>query len=256
MLTAIIEASGRKIIAGDSYRVLGPFKCPGCGREVILRKGEFKLPHFAHRPPHTCPWGEGESEIHLLGKSIVYNILEKHGHYVTLDLEKDFGRVVADVFVAYRGIAAAFEIQRSRIPVSEFIRRTTAYAAMNVHVLWLVPFSDEVLAEGYSPSICEKWLHALYFGRVYYLRRDGSVLPVHFDEYTLTAPGGMSLGADGELVEDGPMEYRSKRYRTPLPGKTLDLSTHFRRCRRSSWKGGSIEIPSCLVLMDKLKKWW
>ena len=47
MLSAIKE-SDETVMAWEVTREDGPFFCPECDEEVILKKGSIVLPHFAH----------------------------------------------------------------------------------------------------------------------------------------------------------------------------------------------------------------
>lgn len=46
------------------------YVCPGCNEEVIVRKGEKRRPHFAHKAGSTCETGY-QTAIHLLAKEII-----------------------------------------------------------------------------------------------------------------------------------------------------------------------------------------
>lgn len=54
--------------------------CPGCKAPVILRRGEIKAPHFAHKPgERRCEFYDhpGEGEIHKMTKYIIADLLRK-----------------------------------------------------------------------------------------------------------------------------------------------------------------------------------
>jgi hypothetical protein len=54
--------------------------CPGCKAPVILRRGEIKAPHFAHKPSERrCEFYDhpGEGEIHKMVKHIIADLLRK-----------------------------------------------------------------------------------------------------------------------------------------------------------------------------------
>ena len=54
--------------------------CPGCKAPVILRRGEIKAPHFAHKPgERRCEFYDhpGEGEIHKMTKHIIADLLRK-----------------------------------------------------------------------------------------------------------------------------------------------------------------------------------
>ncbi len=49
---------------------------------------------------------------------------------------------------------------------------------------------------------------------------------------------------------------RSKRYRTPNHGMSLNLLKDFRATIRKAWVGGDITVPDCKILIDKQPAWW
>ncbi|MBS1098421.1 hypothetical protein JK191_12845 [Gluconobacter sphaericus] len=65
MLTA--NCNGRRIDAASSQKGL-LFLCPKFGREVTLKEGQIKIPHFAHKPPTDCTWASGETQAHMEAK--------------------------------------------------------------------------------------------------------------------------------------------------------------------------------------------
>jgi hypothetical protein len=56
------------------------YNCPGCGESVIVKKGDVKIHHFAHKPgERDCKFYEhpGEGEIHKMAKHIIVDLLRK-----------------------------------------------------------------------------------------------------------------------------------------------------------------------------------
>jgi hypothetical protein len=45
-----------------------PFRCLGCGEEVVAKMGAERAHHFAHRPGSTCPLTRPETVLHLDAK--------------------------------------------------------------------------------------------------------------------------------------------------------------------------------------------
>lgn len=46
--------------------------CPACEDSVILRKGEIKIAHFAHKVSETC---NQETIIHKIAKQLIFNVI-------------------------------------------------------------------------------------------------------------------------------------------------------------------------------------
>lgn len=51
-----------------------PFSCPVCEDEVILRRGDIRQPHFAHKPDTGC---SGEGVLHKTAKEMIH-FMYKH----------------------------------------------------------------------------------------------------------------------------------------------------------------------------------
>ena len=55
------------------------YKCPECSRGVQLRKGEIRMPHFAHNKSDSpCNFykSPSESQIHKEGKLVMKSLLD------------------------------------------------------------------------------------------------------------------------------------------------------------------------------------
>ena len=257
MLTSIQKLDAKKVAAWEVTKADGPFSCPKCQSETILRKGMIKIPHFAHKPPIFCEYGKGESEHHRRCKNEIYLQLVKHSN-ITVELEKDLGNVVPDIFIDFGEdkLKVAIEVQISQLTMSRIISRTSEYNRLGIYVLWLPIYDDILEEERYSPKAWEKWLHATYYGRVYYWVKDLLITPVHFDEYQLYVEDSEWYESGGELRSEGGYYKRSKRYRTPKKGTIVDFAKDFKPNTRRSWSGGDIVVPECKILVDKQQKWW
>ena len=255
MLTATRVGDAAKVFAVESENSHGPFACPRCHRELSLRKGRIKVHHFAHKPPVTCSHGKGETEAHRQAKFEIYGALRREPNVSVVELEKDFGMSVADVYACIDGAHVAVEIQRSNLSVNEIIRRTENYHRYGVAVLWAGLHRPALLDRKFSPQAWEKWCHAAYYGRVYYWD-SGQVFRVyHFGEYKLHVSSSTWYEGGSEMSAGG-YERRSKRWRTPVPGVPCVLSGSFRSKFRDSWSGPKVAIPACTLYGDIGQKWW
>ena len=106
----------------------------------------------------------------------------------------------------------------------------------------------------FAPSAWERWLHTLYFGRVYYWRHSATVTPVHFDDHFLWVEE-REWREGGEDQSAGGYHRRSKRWREPRLGKTLSIE-EMSATSRDAWSGGNMRIPACLLSMDRHPRWW
>ncbi|MDO8772587.1 MAG: competence protein CoiA family protein [Burkholderiaceae bacterium] len=255
MLTAMRRSDTAKVTARDSERTEAPFQCPTCQREVTLHKGRIKVHHFAHKPPVTCARGIGESEAHLQAKLAIFDALKREGNVADLEIERDCGISVADVFARISGTPVAIEIQRSALSANQINARTQNYHRLGIAVLWIALPSPDLATSKYSPSAWEKWCHATYYGRIYYWDQ-GQVLKVaHFDPYVIEVPHSTWYEGGSERSAGG-YDKRSKRWRTPRLGIPVLISASFHRSHREAWQGGTVAIPECSIYLDRQTKWW
>jgi hypothetical protein len=54
------------------------------------------------------------------------------------------------------------------------------YARKGIYVLWLLQWTPTLNARRYTPRLWEKWIHAAYFGRMYYWIEGLTVASYHF----------------------------------------------------------------------------
>lgn len=256
MLCAIQQSTNQKVTAREVEKSDKPFLCPKCSKELNIRKGQIKAHHFAHKPPVTCSYGQGESEAHRKAKWAIYDALNKRSDVSECELEKSWGEVVSDIFVVIRGASIAIEVQISNLTIDQIIHRTKMYYSKDIAVLWLPLFLDNMSKNKYSPKAWERWLHATYYGRVYYWLADLTVVPVHFGAFNLYVEESHWYSEYGEEQNAGGYERTSKRYKTPAFGKHVNIAKNFVMCKRQSWSGGKINVPNCKLLIDKQEKWW
>ena len=250
MLTALSE--GTRVYAAGAEKG-GDYRCPGCAAPMILRKGEVRIHHFAHRPEIACDWGVGETEAHLAAKLSLYNAfkdrsLRAEAEWIVPHLGGDRR---ADVFIWEMGAGpVAIELQHSAIGLAEIAARTESYMAAGIAVIWL-PFLDpaamvEAKSTGalriarYLPRPFERWIETFTRGPVWYwCPLDNSLYRGRFDsclEWSESATWTDSQA--GVHVERGRWE-RVPRYATlvlegPLEASTITLRRYLRKPDRSA----------------------
>jgi competence protein CoiA len=256
MLAGLKSATNEKVFAKDCEKEEGPFYCVGCKKELVLKKGRIKVHHFAHKPPFSCNRGQGETEKHRECKESIYKMLLTMPNVRDVDMEHDLGSAVADVYALINNVPVAIEVQRSILTVNEITRRTKEYQRLGVHVLWLLLFSTRISEEHFSPSAWEKWCHATYYGRVYYWTSGLDVIPYHFSEYKLYIKSSTWYEADGNQRSAGGYYKSSKRYKTPLPGRKVNIARDFSAKIRTEWSSKTIHVPECNIYLDGQSVWW
>ena len=162
------------------------YHCPGCKAELVLRKGDIVIHHFAHKPPVECEFGAGESADHLEAKLAIYRAFAPRALKAEMEwpVEALSGDRRADVFVwDMQGAKIAFEIQHTEISGDLIARRSDAYMRAGISVVW-IPFlksrfraqaervkpggEGDWIIPNYSPRPFESWLHAFNFGQIWY----------------------------------------------------------------------------------------
>jgi competence protein CoiA len=181
MLSAL-NAHNREVVAREMSKDNGPFYCPACRGEVMVKKGTIKIHHFAHVPPAKCLYGTGESEEYRTAKLAIYDALCSVPEVSKLMVDRYLETQQLDVSCCIRERQyLTIEIQFGQEPPEEIARRLSLYAAKKIHVLWLFPHPNELVAGArYTTNLLERYLHALYFGTIYYWRGGDGVQPVHF----------------------------------------------------------------------------
>jgi len=111
----------------------GPFACPACGAEVILKRGRKVIAHFAHLARANCTYaGEVESEEHKQTKIEIYKSLIRVPGVSNVRMEYYLRDAKADVYFVLRGEGVAIEVQISKISPDDIDKRTKAYTTRNI----------------------------------------------------------------------------------------------------------------------------
>jgi competence protein CoiA len=243
MLCATRKSDGQPALAFSESKLNAPFLCPECRAEVVLRAGTVRVSHFAHKPPITCSYGGGETEAHRRCKMEIYQALLRQPGVTKVALERPLGSVRPDISAYINGVPVAIEVQISTLSQEAIIHRTQEYERKGIYVLWLPQWSPYLDGQRYSPRLWEKWVHAAYFGQVYYWIEELTVASYHFDQHHLHVPETSWYSERGQEMSAGGYSRKSKRWREPLRLETLNLGTDFVPRTREYWKGGKIEVP-------------
>ncbi len=158
--------SGEGVLAEEVELADGPFCCPACRQELILKKGRKVVAHYAHWPDAECEYtNEGESEEHRLAKREIRKELLQVPGVTDVRLERYLREVRPDVSFVLNGQLVAIEIQLSLLSPEKIEWRTTAYARRNIAVLWMPSFSMELFEQRYAPKDWERYLHRMLYVR-------------------------------------------------------------------------------------------
>jgi competence protein CoiA len=253
MLRAKRKQTGEIVEAYFSNKSQAPFYCPDCGDLVLLKTGRTKINYFAHVNPLACRFGAGESEAHENCKMEIFEALQQHPTVSNAEVERPLGTNRPDVSAYINGVPVAIEIQISSLSLETIMRRTIEYARKGIYVLWLLQWTPELDSPRYTPQLWEKWIHAAYFGRVYYWVEGLKVVSYHFDPHFKSVPQKTWYSADGKKMTGGGYSKKSKRYCTAVPGETLNLVRDFAPKERFWWEGNGIKVPDAKLFMERNK---
>lgn len=207
MLAATNEAGG-KSLAWQTEKKDGPFVCPGCLREAIIRKGKKRQHHFAHKQNWGCTYGLGESQIHYQCKREIYEALLEHPECTFCEMEKRLEGVRPDIFATVRGTDIAIEVQKTIISPEEVERRSRVYTSLGIYVFWFIPETIKILDEYIYDHICrpkqlERALHDMYMFRVYYWAGGLEFYLNHFRDVDRYIPITTIFSKNGEDMSVG-----------------------------------------------------
>lgn len=113
------------------------FYCPSCNGSVVMRLGQKKVWHFAHRAHAPCvdPW-EVESSYHLSGKEQLYRWLRNEHADVEVETYLSEPRKRPDLFLKSRNLA--IEYQCSPIEETLLQHRSDSYYQSGLDVWWIL----------------------------------------------------------------------------------------------------------------------
>lgn len=146
MLTAKTN-TGKKINLGIDYakesllelRKMEEFLCPVCEEEVILKLGEQRIFHFAHKRVSDCSAHfERESNYHMKGKKQLYQWLIRQKIPSQLEYYDPEIRQRPDICFMHNGLKYALEYQCSPIPEKDFFKRTDSYLRNGYIPIWIL----------------------------------------------------------------------------------------------------------------------
>ena len=132
------DESEKRIYIGDAEKDV-QYYCPICNQEVIQRRGEINLHHFAHKKnSEECDsWTNDMSDWHREWQECFPSDCREV--VIVHDGEKHRADVLFDKTV--------IEFQHSRISPDEFEERNVFYEAAGYKVVWLFDMIDEYESE-------------------------------------------------------------------------------------------------------------
>ncbi|MER1984521.1 MAG: competence protein CoiA family protein [Solibacillus sp.] len=132
-------------VALQRLREAQRFFCPQCKEPLLLKIGQVKIPHFAHRKNSQCDslFTEGESQAHLLGKQQLFTLFQRLELEVKLEPYLKDLQQRPDLLVTKNNQQYAIEFQCSRLVKDRFIERTKGYKEHGITPVWILNTPSE-----------------------------------------------------------------------------------------------------------------
>ncbi|KRL04796.1 competence protein CoiA [Liquorilactobacillus oeni] len=144
------------------------YRCPACHTELILKRGNVKVAHFAHKSKLCSFFTEGETVEHLNGKIQLTRIFERESALVNLECYLDAIKQRPDLLVQKK-IELAVEFQCAPLSVKKMVQRSKGYAQKNIRFIWILGERHR-LKKRMTQQIAQfiKWLPNIGFYLIYY----------------------------------------------------------------------------------------
>ena len=131
------------------------FTCPACKEPLNLKIGRIKIPHFAHKADSNCLayFSERESEMHLLGKTQLFDFFRKHYKNVSLEPYLQPLKQRPDLLVQVETKNYAIEFQCSSVDLDIIEARTNNYVQNQYVPIWILQTPKHV--ESKAQGLCK-----------------------------------------------------------------------------------------------------
>lgn len=138
------------------------FRCPVCGKEVILKAGSVYASHFSHKADLGCKHGAGETLWHRKGKIWAASYSRKNG--CTANFETPLGDRRTDVHITTKtGKTIAIEFQK-KDEGKIIYKRTSDLLKFVDEVIWVLPWKVSFIDNSYRAT-ATYGINALYSKR-------------------------------------------------------------------------------------------
>ena len=253
--------------AETAYKNDGPFYCPVCYSDVVIRKCSEKTDHFAHKSRLSPVLGPKEMLLHNACTKEICGLLVAKFPDGRWEIERPIRdskkrktpTLVPDISGLIGTESVAIEVQVSALTIPRIVQRTCDYAKWGISLIWVVPLRAPLGTLPFRPRLFERYLHSLYVGRTYYwwAGQGLTLKPVHYGvakrriEYREWFENGQHESAGGY---DAPY----KTIKTPEYGPDLLLSEHYRALDRDPFtpENERKEVPACRIWVDTVDAWW
>jgi competence protein CoiA len=262
---AIREKDQKKINIQNAVKEDGKLYCEKCYSEAVIKKGEERSYHFAHKAKTTKVIdGNNESQLHYLSKEQICNNLKNifpNGNWQTervIPKKNNMKELVPDISGRINGVPIAIEVQKSPYTIKRIVDKTIEYAKRKIYVLWIVPIIEEI-KEIFRPRLYERFLHSMYYGRTYYYVFEKDIIvPIHYGKAKKYIEFFEFYEQNGQHVSGGDYYKTYKTIKTPVYGEYIDFKNNFIPYKRLNFNhvNSKKNVPECYILKDNLCTWW
>lgn len=246
----------------------GPFYCPSCLSEAIVRKCTEKDDHFAHHARQSPILKIKDRALHTQCQNEILKFLQSafpEGKWekerpILENPQKGYKKIIPDISGRLGNTPVGIEIQLSSYTIDKIYDKLIEYNKRGLYALYIIPLHKELGDEPFRPRLFEKYLHALYYGRIYYWipNNHDYIFPVHLQKCTRWIPETSWYDENGEEQCAGGYYKQYKTIYKPIYGDAVTISEDFKTESRHKYSHNNInyEIPACKILIDKQRKWW
>ena len=266
---AIQIRTGARVAARAVESTDGPFACRRCWTKAIVHKdrGGGRVDHFAHHAPLTPLIQHGETEIHKAAKNEICEALKRlapDGRWqverrIRKDDKRDTPELIPDISGYLRGQRLVIEVQWSTLSLATILKRSKAYYRWTTPVLWILPLKEPLSGE-FRPRSFERYLHSMYFGRVYYWMRGNGlqVTPTHFVPVQRWIDTREWFDTEGDEHSAGGFPKMLRVVKTAHPSERVDISGDFFAAEREEFTpwNEKRKVPRLWLWRDNLSPWW
>lgn len=245
----------------------GPFYCPECFSDAVVRKCIEKRDHFAHQARLSPVIGPEESDLHDQCKREICELLQKRFPKGNWEKERQIperqleglSKLKPDISGRINGQRLVIEVQLSSLSIAKIIKRLSGYTQRKIPMLWIIPLTEPLGDQPFRPRLFERYLHSIYLERAYYWWSGLglTVKPVHHGLATRHVEY-REWYEEGELMSGGDYEKPYKIVKSPWYGRDINIAEDFIAKARDEFtpQNERKAVPQYLIWQDTLNSWW
>lgn len=266
---AVQKSTGQKVSAEQVRKPHGPFYCAACYSEAIHRHCSVIKDHFAHHARTSNLASPGESSLHFECKTTLHKALQQSFPQrewkcdevvIKANQKKKLCALKPDIGGRIDGEPVALEIQSSTLTLPRLLKRSLSYSGRKIAVLWIVPLKEPLGATDFRPRLFEKFLHSMYYGRIYYWYPGlgSKVHPIHYSPAYVHIPYREWHDENGNQQVAGDYDMPYKLIKRPVCHDPIEVAEMFGRYFRNEYrpKNERQTVPPMWIMRDKLQPWW